>query len=73
VKRESIIAAIEKERERQNLLHPEELGDQQMLAVLIEEIGEVGKALLEEGPEELEKELIQAAAVCFRWLENRTK
>jgi len=39
-----------------------------MLAVLIEEVGEVGKALQGEG--ELDTELIQIASVCCRWLEN---
>ena len=39
-----------------------------MLAVLIEEVGEVGKALQGEGY--LEEELIQIASVCCRWLEN---
>ena len=39
-----------------------------MLAVLIEEIGEIGRALQGEGS--LEDELVQVASVCCRWLEN---
>jgi hypothetical protein len=40
----------------------------EMLAVLIEEVGEVGTALQGEG--DLKEELIQVASVCTRWLEN---
>jgi len=39
-----------------------------MLAVLIEEVGEIGKALQGEG--DLEEELIHVASVCCRFLEN---
>lgn len=39
-----------------------------MLSVLIEEVGEIGKALQGEGS--LEDEIIQVAAVCVKWLEN---
>lgn len=38
------------------------------LAVLIEEVGEVGKACQGEG--KLRDELIQVASVCVRWLEH---
>jgi len=38
-----------------------------MLAILVEEIGEVARALQGEGS--LEEELIQVASVCVRWLE----
>ena len=41
----------------------------EMLAVLIEEIGEIGRALQGEG--NLSEELVQAAAVCIRWLEYK--
>lgn len=75
---------IEEERARQENLHPKpnvkesESADvkaiahylwlTEMLAVLIEEVGEIGKALQGEG--ELKEELVQVAAVCCRWLEN---
>jgi hypothetical protein len=39
-----------------------------MLAVLISEVGEVGKAL--QGEKELEGALIKVSGVCTRWLEN---
>lgn len=41
----------------------------EFLAVLIEEIGEVGRALQGEG--NLQEELIHVASVCVRWLEVR--
>ena len=41
----------------------------EMLAVLVEEIGEIGRALQGEG--NLSEELVQAAAVCIRWLEYK--
>jgi NTP pyrophosphatase (non-canonical NTP hydrolase) len=40
---------------------------QELLAVLIEEVGEVGRAL--QGESNLEEELIHVASVCIRWLE----
>lgn len=81
--RKEIIAAIEKERSRQETIHPlpsvrstsdseimamqKYIQTQELLAVLIEEVGEVGKAIQGDGV--LEEELIQVASVCFRWLE----
>jgi NTP pyrophosphatase (non-canonical NTP hydrolase) len=40
----------------------------EMLSVLIEEVGEVGKAMQGDGV--LEDELIQVASVCVRFLEK---
>jgi hypothetical protein len=83
IDRQSIFEEIEKERERQDKLHPlgkikiqdpelltvaEYIRMNEFLAVLIEEIGEVGKALQGEG--ELKDELIQVASVCVKWLEH---
>lgn len=84
MKRDEIFRRIESERERQELLHPlpsmkakttEEAETvknyfliQDMLAVLIEEVGEVGSALQGEG--DLKDELVHVASVCVRWLEN---
>jgi NTP pyrophosphatase (non-canonical NTP hydrolase) len=39
----------------------------ELLAVLVEEVGEIGKALQGEG--NLRDELIQVASVCVKWLE----
>jgi hypothetical protein len=84
IDRHDIFRAIETERERQNMLHPTPtvkstespevkavahfLYLNEMLSVLIEEVGEVGKAMQGEG--DLAEELTQVAAVCVRWLEN---
>lgn len=67
-----IAEAIEMERKRQN----EQWGAQShshetWLAILLEEIGEVAKSVLQDKPmEDLQQEIIQAAAVCFVWLEQ---
>lgn len=82
--RNEIFRAIEEERERQEQLHPRKgrkpTGDKEtdllqnlllhyeFMPILVEEVGEVGKALQGEG--DLKEELIQVASVCTRWLEN---
>jgi NTP pyrophosphatase (non-canonical NTP hydrolase) len=68
MKRTDIMAAIFTERYRQNILHPGNTLED-MLPVLIEEIGEVGRALQNEDRVNLEEELVHVAAVCVRWLE----
>lgn len=83
MERKDIFRAIELERERQEQIHPlpavrnhhdpeimamqKYIQTQELLAVLIEEVGEVGRAL--QGENNLEEELIQVASVCIRWLE----
>lgn len=83
IDRKEIFKAIEQERERQEKLHPQRklkkshdkelilmqtyIQQNELLAVLVEEVGEVGKAL-QEGTN-LSEELIQVASVCVRWLE----
>jgi NTP pyrophosphatase (non-canonical NTP hydrolase) len=63
------------ERQRQELLHPykEKKSDYEMNAVLVEEVGEVSRALQEDPTSNLEEELIQVAAVVFRWLEMKER
>lgn len=84
IDRKEIFSLIEEERERQEKLHPLKLikktDDEninvlaqylflnEMMAVLIEEVGEIGKAL--QGDGDIKEEIIQVAAVCCRWLEN---
>lgn len=47
------------------------VGDLPMLAILVEEIGEVAHALTYDGPTEgLADELIQVMAVCSAWLDK---
>lgn len=65
-----IFLAIAGERKRQDLIHPAWYGDNHGLAVLVEEVGEIAKALYEQDKSEMVKEIIQVAAVCVRWLEN---
>jgi len=43
--------------------------DLKWLVILIEEVGEIGKAILEGKDAEIDKEIIQSAAVCVAWLE----
>ena len=84
MERETIFSLIDDERDRQDLLHPRPLRkksdnedveiianliDQtEFLTVLVEEIGEVARALQGEG--NLKDELVQVASVCTRWLER---
>jgi NTP pyrophosphatase (non-canonical NTP hydrolase) len=66
--RYNIFSQILKERERQNILHPMN-NERDYLAILVEEVGEIGAALQGEG--DLQEEIIQLAAVCVRWLEEQ--
>ena len=84
MERDYIFSLIDEERDRQDLLHPRpqrkksdnedieiiaNLIDQtEFLAVLVEETGEVARALQGEGS--LKEELIHTASVCVRWLER---
>jgi NTP pyrophosphatase (non-canonical NTP hydrolase) len=67
--REMIFRLIDAERLRQDARHPEWY-EGKALAVLVEEVGEVAKALNEMDKVELIRELVQVAAVSVRWLEN---
>lgn len=65
----AVINDIHQERLRQH----EKWGKQKnsnakWLAILVEEVGEVAKALLERNIPHMRVELIQAAAVCVQWL-----
>lgn len=84
IDRNEIYRAIDLERERQDKLHPlpkhaniedkdvlalkTMLMNNEFLAILVEEVGEVAKALQGEG--DLKEELIQVASVVVRILEN---
>jgi hypothetical protein len=68
---------IATERLRQEKLHPRKtcasrnVNEYVKLGVLMEEVGEIAKALLEEHDEEyVVAELTQVAAVCVAWLES---
>jgi NTP pyrophosphatase (non-canonical NTP hydrolase) len=62
---EKIFRAIIKERLRQDILHPDNKPED-YLPILIEEIGEVARAMQGEG--DIKEELIHVAASAVRWL-----
>lgn len=72
----AVLFDVSAERERQDATWNRSPGnwpgsDGEKLAVLVEEVGEVARALLErEGPERLRAELIQVAAVAVAWAET---
>ncbi len=69
--RGDIFMAISTERERQDRLHPDhDYPDSFYFTALVEEVGEVAKAMLEDEPKQLRTELVHAAAVCVRMLER---
>lgn len=71
MRRRQVFHKIEVERARQDRLHPEfPILQVERLAILLEEAGEVAKAINEKKPEEIEAELVQVAAVAMRWLEQ---
>lgn len=45
--------------------------DFKWLAILMEEVGEVAKAILEHDLDNVEEEIIQVAAVAVCWLESK--
>lgn len=73
-----ILCAIENERQRQILkwgqcerrVENPQSDPFWKCAVLVEETGEVGKALVEGDQAGLRKELYHVAAVCVAWLES---
>jgi NTP pyrophosphatase (non-canonical NTP hydrolase) len=67
VQQQDILKAMIAERRRQDMLHPDnDVGD--YLSIIIEEIGEVAKAMQGEG--NIQEELIQVGATAIRWLES---
>ena len=80
MKREDVYAAIDTERLRQERLHPGETCSEELmipeykLTILMEEVGEVARAILDYPSSEfhshLQKELTEVAAVAVAWLES---
>lgn len=66
------VELIQAERERQEEKFPQDrdLNPMVWLTVLMEEVGEVAKEVLERNPDLMEEELIQVAAVAQGWLED---
>lgn len=52
-----------------NSMETAPIDDRRWWAVCMEEVGEVGKAMQDEGPEEVLTELIQTAAMFTSWAE----
>ena len=68
----AIVADIEREvAEQKSKWGVQKHEDLKWLAILIEEIGEVGQAINEEDNENVRIELIQCAAVIVSWLQYR--
>lgn len=69
--RKAIYKRIDQVRAKQNQKHPLPMGFPKGLRmeILVEEVGEVARALLERDPESLKAELVDVAAVAVRWLE----
>jgi NTP pyrophosphatase (non-canonical NTP hydrolase) len=72
--RHQIFNEISNERERQDQLHGDHsavwLPTGDALSVLVEEVGEVARAVIEKDPAQLRAELIQTAAVSLAMLEG---
>ena len=69
-KEKEILRKIYEERVRQDLKWGiQHHSNAEWLAILVEEIGEVAKALLENS--NIEEEIIQCMAVCVAWLEDK--
>lgn len=71
-KQEEVIQGFLLERYRQNKKWGSgrwTSGPHSKNTVLIEEVGEVSRAILNKDRDNLREELIQVAAVCMKWLE----
>ncbi len=68
---EKILQEIRNERKRQDLKFGKRTNDNDpWMEILAEEVGEVANALIDKWDSETEKELIQVAAVCVKWIEH---
>lgn len=66
-KREGTLSLVEDEVQRSRQKFP---GNEHMLAALVEEVGEVARALLESKPDEVVAEAVQVAATAVRIAEE---
>jgi NTP pyrophosphatase (non-canonical NTP hydrolase) len=69
--KKEIMKKILDERDRQDVKWGEQNHhDLYWLGILMEEVGELAKTIIEQGKEkEIEKEMVQVAAVAVAWLE----
>ena len=70
MERAELYAEIEAERQRQDAKHGPVHRDRQMPVILMEEVGEAARAVLEDDPARLREELVQVAAVAVQWIEQ---
>ena len=73
--RDRVYQLIDRERSRQDEKFPGDVGgwqafDVRKLTVLVEEVGEVARAILEQDELNKRDELVQCAAVIAKWLES---
>lgn len=67
---------ITRERARQQLLHPGKtldiptMPDEQRITIMIEEIGEVARAMQDGDREQVFNEVVQVATLSVAWLES---
>lgn len=62
---------VKEERKRQHELYGERQHyDVEWLTLLVEEIGEIAEAIVQNKPEQMRKEMIQAAALIQTWWTN---
>lgn len=68
---QSAIADVLTERDRQDWKwgSQRQLSDQEWLTILVEEVGEAAKDILDRKPDHLRTEVTQVAAVTLAWLE----
>jgi NTP pyrophosphatase (non-canonical NTP hydrolase) len=64
-----IVRRILEERKRQDEIHINNDVDE-YLAIMVEEVGEVSRAILINDRDNLIEELVQVAAVAIRWMES---
>lgn len=83
-RRARVIGRVSLERDRQEIIHErtcasDDVTDAERLAVLVEEVGEIARAILDsvvldttpaEQGNALRDELVQVAAVAVAWLEH---
>lgn len=68
--RVKIIKDLNKERDRQDKLHPQVLGLSLRFVTIMEELGEVAQALQDNDMDSVYREVIEAAATCVRMAEE---
>lgn len=70
----TILRAILDERDRQDAKWGvQDHADEKWLAILVEEVGEAARGILDHDPPNLDEEIIQIAAVCVAWTEARAR